>query len=268
VFAQAQDGSGTCNANFSTPADGASGRQQMFLCTRATPMRDGDFDNSVIFHESAHGLSTRIGGLANGKTRASCLIGPQQMGEGWSDWYGLVLTGKQGDKDVMARGTGQYLFAKDAPGLTIRQEPYSTDQNINNFTYASINPLTEVHAVGAVWTEAIWEVYWALTNKYGFEGDLLNFDPKDPKEPGNKRALLYITEGLKDTACPQTGLTFLDGRDGIIEAAMDNFGGQDVCTVWKAFAQYGLGSDATSVDPNPASARNGFQVPAMCQGKN
>lgn len=35
VFAEAQDGSGTNNANFSTPADGANGRMQMFLWDQA-----------------------------------------------------------------------------------------------------------------------------------------------------------------------------------------------------------------------------------------
>lgn len=35
VLAEAQDGSGTNNANFATPPDGSSGRMQMFLWTAA-----------------------------------------------------------------------------------------------------------------------------------------------------------------------------------------------------------------------------------------
>src|SRR5204863_8219160 len=45
VIADAQDGSGTNNANFSTPPDGQSGRMQMFLWDGGY---DGDFDQTVV----------------------------------------------------------------------------------------------------------------------------------------------------------------------------------------------------------------------------
>ena len=65
VLADAQDGSGTNNANFSTPPDGTPPRMQQYLFT-TTPRRDSDLDAGVIVHEYGHGVSNRLtGGPAN-----------------------------------------------------------------------------------------------------------------------------------------------------------------------------------------------------------
>ena len=48
VQADAQDGSGTNNANFNTPPDGSAGRMQMFLWTAtATLMTRSSFTNTA-----------------------------------------------------------------------------------------------------------------------------------------------------------------------------------------------------------------------------
>jgi len=70
VQAEAQDGSGTNNANFATPPDGQRPRMQMYLWNTATPNRDGDFDNGIIAHEYGHGISNR---LVGGPSNTSCL---------------------------------------------------------------------------------------------------------------------------------------------------------------------------------------------------
>ncbi len=62
VRAEAQDGAGTNNANFSTPADGSPPRMQMFEWTLTNPRRDGDVDNGIIVHEYGHGISNRLVG--------------------------------------------------------------------------------------------------------------------------------------------------------------------------------------------------------------
>ena len=66
VLAEAQDGSGTNNANFSTPPDGMSGRMQMYRFTFPAPDRDGDLDAEVVLHELTHGLSNRLIGDGEG----------------------------------------------------------------------------------------------------------------------------------------------------------------------------------------------------------
>ncbi|HMJ48200.1 MAG TPA: M36 family metallopeptidase, partial [Ferruginibacter sp.] len=88
VQAEAQDASGTNNANFATPVDGLRPRMQMFLWS-GTPQLDGDLDNGVILHEGSHGISNRLTG---GPSTTSCLGNQEQMGEGWSDYIGLMAT--------------------------------------------------------------------------------------------------------------------------------------------------------------------------------
>ena len=87
VSAEGQDSSGTNNANFSTPADGTSGRMQMFIWTGMDPDRSGDLDQDVIFHELTHGTSNRL--HANGSGLSTNMAGG--MGEGWSDFYARAL---------------------------------------------------------------------------------------------------------------------------------------------------------------------------------
>jgi extracellular elastinolytic metalloproteinase len=258
VNADAQDGSGNCNANFSTPTDGGNPRMQMYTCNMASPSRDGDLDNGVIVHEYGHGISIRqVGGPGN----SSCLNNTQQPGEGWSDWFGLVYTAENGDAGTDSRGIGTYLFGQAPNGPGIRDLPYSTNPSVNNWTYESISGAGIPHGVGSRWAQAIWEVYWALVAKHGFAaGDQL-LDPVGGGWTGSHRALLYVNEGLKNTACSPT---FLDTRDGVIQAATDNFGGEDVCDIWQAFAAYGLGTDAATGGSGSTSATNGFSVPAEC----
>ncbi len=74
--------------------------------------------------------------------------------------------------------------------------------------------------------------------------------------------MLYVNEGLKNTACNPT---FTQVRDGIIDAAKVLHGGEDVCRLWTAFAAFGLGTDAVSGGPASTSPTNGFSVPAACQ---
>jgi len=63
VLADAQDGSGYNNANFSTGLDGFPGRIQLYLFPGASPRRDASLDVEVILHEYTHGLSNRrVGG--------------------------------------------------------------------------------------------------------------------------------------------------------------------------------------------------------------
>ena len=256
VRAEAQDGSGTNNANFGTPPDGQAPRMQMFLWTNPNPDRDGDIDASIVFHEYGHGISNR---LVGGPSNASCLTNAQQPGEGLSDWWALVYTAKQGDTGPDGRGIGTYSLGQPTSGLGVRTQRYSTDPAINTFTYQSINGAARPHGVGQVWAQAAWEVYWKLVDRWGFSPNLYNATGG----AGNQRAMLYVNEGLKNTACNPT---FTQVRDGIIQAATTLNNGEDVCTIWAGFAGVGLGVDAVSGGANSTAPTNGFNVPASCQG--
>jgi hypothetical protein len=228
---------------------------QMFLWNFTAPLRDGDLESSIIVHEYGHGISNRlVGGPAN----VSCLGNLQQPGEGLSDWWALVYTATASQTGPTARGIGTYVLGQPPNGPGIRPLPYSTNNAVNNWTYASVAGKSVPHGVGAVWAQGAWEVYWALVNQHGFSTNLHNAGGG----AGNQRAMLYVNEGLKNTICRPA---FTDTRDGIVQAAIDNYGGEDVCRVWRAFAAYGLGIDAVSGGPNSLSPSDGFDVPALCK---
>ena len=255
VRAEAQDGGGYNNANFYTPADGSRPRMQMYLWNLTTPDRDGDYDGAIIVHEYAHGISNR---LVGGPTNINCLSNYQRPSEGISDLYAIMLTHPAGMTGADPRGMGTYVLGQPITGAGIRPQQYSTDPAINNYTYESITSGMSVpHGIGSVWAQAGWEVYWALVNEHGFDSDLYNAVGGS----GNQRALLYFTEGLKNTICSPS---FIDTRDGVIQAAIDNYAGEDVCLVWQAFADFGLGVDAISTSNNSLNVTNGFAIPTAC----
>lgn len=255
VRAEGQDAGGTNNANFSTPPDGSQPRMQMYEWTNTTPRRDGDFDNGIIVHEYGHGISNR---LVGGPSNVSCLGNSQQGGEGWSDWLGLWFTAEPGDTGPDGRGIGTYALGQPVTGPGIRTQRYSTDPAVNTWTYASISGMAVPHGVGSVWSQALWEVYWALVNQHGYSPNLHNAAGTS----GNQRAMLYVIQGLKNTTCSPT---FVNARDGIIAAATAAHGGADVCLLWQTFAAYGLGTNAVSGGSNSTSPTNGFAIPASCQ---
>ena len=254
VRAEAQDGEDMNNANFLSPPDGSAPRMQMFLWNAVNPNRDGDLDNGIIIHEYGHGISTR---LVGGPSNPNCLTNNQQPGEGLSDWWSLVYTAEPGDAGPDPRGIGTYVLGQPRNGLGIRTQRYSTDPAVNNWTYASVRGMAIPHGVGSVWAQVAWEVYWALVDHHGFDPDL--YDAQG--NAGNQRMMLYVNEGLKNTPCNPS---FTEVRGGIIQAAMDNHGGEDVCRMWQAFASFGLGTDAISGGPNSTSPSNGFLPPASC----
>ncbi|MBK7553486.1 MAG: M36 family metallopeptidase [Flavobacteriales bacterium] len=235
VLADAQDGSGTNNANFGTPADGSSPRMQMFLWTAPTPDRDGDFDNGIVTHEYGHGISNR---LVGGPSNVNCLGNAEQMGEGWSDYFGLMMTMEPGDAGTDARGIGTYALNQPATGIGIRPAPYSTSFGTNNYTYASTNNtgLSQPHGIGFVWCTMLWEMTWELIGIHGYDPDIYN------GSGGNNIALQLVIDGLKLTPCNPG---FVDGRDAILAADMANNGGANQTAIWAAFARRGLGFGAS-----------------------
>ncbi len=235
VNAEAQDGSGTCNANFGTPPDGGNPTMQMYICGD----KDGDFDNLVILHEYGHGISNRLTG---GPSASGCLQNQEQMGEGWSDFFGTILTIEPGDAGTDSRAVGTYLFGQGQGGGGIRDYPYSTDMGVNPQTYDFIKTAAVPHGVGSVWAEMLWEVTWALIDEHGFDPNIYNFTGDVNQDAGNVMALALVTEGMKLQPCSPG---FVDGRDAILAADQAIYGGANECLIWDAFAKRGLGYSAS-----------------------
>jgi hypothetical protein len=251
------------NANQGTPRDGLQPTTNMFLWQPVAggvypPCVDGDYDMTVIGHEYTHAISNRmIAGPDSG-------ISGQQggsMGESWSDL-----------------DAGEYLFENGfrAPGNTAWVTgAYATGNNargIRNYDL-SLNPLNyadmgydlvgpEVHADGEIWNGTNYRVRQALVGRYGAGTPALNLSCAQGLTsvqscPGNRRWIQLMYDSFLLQA--PSSVSMLDMRDNMLAADLIRFGGANQDIIWGAFAQSGMGMDASTngsndTDPTPSFA--------------
>ncbi len=212
---------------------------------------DGDFDNLVIAHEYGHGISTRLTG---GRLDSDCLDNDEQMGEGWSDWFGLMMQLKSGDNGEQSRGIGTFVTNEPITDVGIRSYPYTTNMVVNPFTFASTNTAVIPHGLGSVWATMLWDLTWAYVAKYGFDPNIYTGNG------GNNKLLQVVVDALKLQPCSPS---FVDGRDAILAADEAITGGQDYCLIWQVFARRGLGFNASSGDSFSSTDQiEDFSVPS------
>lgn len=215
-----------------------NGAVQVSIDNAGISNKDSDLDNGIIAHEYGHGISNRLtGGAAN----SNCLHNAEQMGEGWSDWFGLMLTIEAGDQGTDVRGIGTYVKGQANTGNGIRPAPYSTDWAVNHYTYGHSNntaTISQPHGVGFIYATALWDLSWALIDFYGGtpDPDLLN------GTGGNNIAMNLVIESLKLQPC-SPGM--LDGRDAILQADQLLYNGAHECLIWEVFAKRGFGYSAS-----------------------
>lgn len=265
VLADAEDGSGTDNANFATPSDGVSGRMQMFIFTGPTIRRDGGLDAEIVIHELTHGVSNRLIGNAAG---LQWDIGGS-MGEGWSDFYALsMLNNTNADATNGNYATGAYATYKLAGLLDnyvygIRRFPYSTVNTVNPLTWGDLDQTTanttggiapspigfefagalEVHNGGEVWANSLWEVRSRIiADPAGANGDV---------PTGNQTTLRIVTDAMKLTPLNPS---FTQARDALIDADCIANACANEASIWAGFADRGLGYDALA----PLGVQIGF----------
>lgn len=227
VRAEAQDGSGTNNANFATPPEGQRPRMQQFLFTAPTPDRDSSVDSDVVFHEYGHGISNRL--IGNGST---ALSGTQSgaMGEGWSDYWAITINNDG--------AVGEYVV-NNAVG--IRRAAYTVPAAAVHDSYADVCAGgCEVHNDGEVWASALWDLRATL---------------------GKATTDLLVLNGMKFTP---TRPSMLNARDGILQADQNLNGGANNCAIWTVFARHGMGVSAVGNDGTTHTAAT--DVPASCGG--
>jgi uncharacterized repeat protein (TIGR01451 family) len=280
VLAEAQDFSGTNNANFSTGSDGNSGRMQMYIWPNTSPRRDGDVDQEIVLHELTHGTSNRLHNNASGLGSTIS----RGMGEGWSDFYARSLL-SSADEDV----DGVYAFGAYATHLAttgytnnayygIRRFPYAVKTNVgpngkphNPLTLADTNvnaiDLTDgafargpfgaggragavsVHNIGEVWCMSLLEVRARLIKRLGYA-------------VGNQRMLQLVTDAMKmDPINP----TLIDGRNSLLAADAAGFSNQDEQDIWAGFATRGIGFGATMLITN-VNGKESFDNPVPGMG--
>ena len=228
IFIKTSDGNAIKEVLENTPVEG------LFRDESTTAELDGSFDNGVIAHEYGHGISTRLTGGPN----IGCLGSREQMGEGWSDFFSLITTVEPGDQGSDARGIGTFASGETRDGGGIRQFPYSTDMNINPHTYADVAIQDgSVHGIGSVWCAMIWDLYWAMVDEYGYSDDWRD------TESGNFKAIQLVMDGMRFQGCDPE---FVQGRQGILQADLVNYNGENEELIWRVFARRGLGFYADS----------------------
>lgn len=227
VRAEAQDGSGTNNANFATPPDGSRPRMQQYLFTSPNPDRDSSIDGDVVFHEYGHGISNRL--IGNGST---ALSGTQSgaMGEGWSDYWAITINGDG--------AVGEYVMNNT---IGIRRAAYAVPANPVHDSYADVGAGGfQVHRDGEVWAVTLWDLRTqlgaAVTDNIVLNG--MKFTPNRP--------------------------SFLNARDGILQADQNLNGGANRCAIWTVFARHGMGVSAVGNDGTTHTAAS--DVPVDCGG--
>ena len=227
VRAEAQDGSGTNNANFATPPDGSRPRMQQFLFTSPNPDRDSSVDGDVVFHEYGHGISNRL--IGNGST---ALSGTQSgaMGEGWSDYWAITINNDG--------AVGEYV-TNNPNG--IRRAAYTVPANAVHDSYADVGAGGfQVHRDGEVWAATLWDLRTqlgaAITDRIVLNG--MKFTPTRP--------------------------SFLNARDGILQADQNLNAGANRCAIWTVFARHGMGFSAVGNDGTTHVAAT--DLPADCGG--
>jgi extracellular elastinolytic metalloproteinase len=206
--AEAQDGGAVNNANFATPLDGTRPRMQMYLWNTATPNRDGDVDSDIVYHEYGHGLTWRMVGDMGGVTGTA-------VGEGMSDALAIYFNGD----DRVAE------YSSNNP-IGIRQYPYTNYPR----TYSLVVGILGPHLDGEIYAATLWRLRQLWLGK-GWSQDIL---------------LTHLVDGLNYTI-PKPA--YEDMRDGILESIANLDTAVDPararCTVWDAFAQFGIGVGAS-----------------------
>jgi extracellular elastinolytic metalloproteinase len=179
VNAEAQDGSGTNNANFSTPNDGSPGRMQMFLWTTTSPNRDGDVDSDIVWHEYCHGLSWRMIGSMSGAMSGA-------IGEGMSDVCALLTN----NDDTV----GEYS-TNDPDG--VRSAPYTNYSR----TYGDFGG-SSVHFDGEIYAATLYDLKQTfLSNSisvdtlWDYVVGGMNFTPSGPAMEDMRDGILTAANG-------------------------------------------------------------------------
>jgi hypothetical protein len=185
---------------------------------------------------------------------------PGALGEGTSDWYAMDLLVADGLETDSEQEQGDVRMGEYVDGDTtlIRHQgldcrvgvttgcPGPADTGPGGFDfsdYGRIEGAPDVHSDGEIWAETLWDVRRALTAT---------------RPDGVTRARRYITGGLR-LAPPEP--TFLEMRDAILQSAALAAGGEDVGTLWQAFAGRGLGWSATTDGPLDSQPSAAFDVP-------
>jgi hypothetical protein len=285
VSYEIQDSSGTNSGSVSVTADGTRPRLVMMIWTNPTPDRDGALDGHIVLHEITHALSGRLHGNATGLGTNMA----RGMGEGWSDFYAFALLSEPADDRFGTHALTAYVSYLALPGyesnyyyglrrfpvsILASRGPNGLPHNPLTFRYINnncndligttltnpnsayprgpvgVSTCDQVHNLGEFWAVTLWEVRDQLIQRHG-------------AAEGNRRALQYVTDGMK---LSPINPTMLNSRDAILAAASIS-DPADAARVWRGFAIRGLGANASIQNPgtgaNNTAVTESFDMPVQ-----
>jgi extracellular elastinolytic metalloproteinase len=230
VIVETNDPASDDNASMTTPPTGSPRLQLGRFSGPAFRFVNAGDSAAIVWHEYAHGLSSRLVTYADG---SSALSTPHAaaMGEGWSDWYALDLLG--------ATDLGHYT---DATPHTLRTQPIDCSCG---YTFADLGRIAagpDPHADGEIWGQTLWDLR---------------------RRVGSYTARALITEGMRMSP-PEP--SFLDMRNAILAAAVGL--GVDRAVVWDAFRRRGMGYFAHAEDAGDMTPREDYSPPPAPSAPN
>jgi extracellular elastinolytic metalloproteinase len=253
------------NANQGTPRDGLMPTTNMFLWQPVAgaaypPCVDGDYDMTVIGHEYTHAITNRM--IAGPDSGISGFQGGS-MGESWGDLDAgeyLIENGYRAPGDT-PWVTGAYVTGNNTVGI----RNYDISRNTLNYSdlgYDLVGP--EVHADGEIWNGTMYRVRAALVGRYGSGTPALQLSCAEGTTnvqscPGNRRWIQLMYDSFLLQAV--SAVSMLDMRDNMLAADLIRFGGANQDIIWAAFAQSGMGTDASTNGGSDTDAVPSFASP-------
>ena len=239
VLAEAQDFSGTNNANFATPPDGPQDACRCSSSPARIRIAIGDLDQEI---DSPRADARHIESPAQERHRSEHHQSGG-MGEGWSDFYGLSLLSTAGRRSPTgSTPSGGYSTLQIIPGFTdnyyygIRRFPHAMNSNVGAERKAAQSADLRRHRPGADQSRLTALSREGLSVRHGrlrgsqhrrgvvrrIVGSASADNRPHGIAAGNQRTLQMVTDGMKlDPVNP----TMLDGRNSILRRDAHAFGG-------------------------------------------
>jgi hypothetical protein len=213
------------NAFFNCRPDGTAPFLLMGIFSTSLGDRDTSIDSDVAFHEYGHGIAYRLIGNCSGFGG----IQSNAMNEGWADYFAITIAGEG--------AVGEYVAA-NSTGL--RRAVYSVPADTVHDSYADLGPggAFDSHNDGEIWAATLWDLRAQL---------------------GAATVDRLVVQGMKFTPLKPS---FLNARDGILQADQNLTGGGNRCTIWTVFARHGMGFSASGNDGTTHNAA--FDLPSSC----
>ncbi|WP_203917654.1 M36 family metallopeptidase [Rugosimonospora africana] len=250
------------NANQGTGADGLPPTTNMFLWQPQAgaaypPCVDGDYDMTVIGHEYTHAITNRM--IAGPDSGITSFQGGA-MGEAWGDLTAVEYLAENGLRAPGATPfvVGAYVTGNDVTGIR-DYDGSRSPLNYSDVGFDLVGP--EVHADGEIWVATNLRVRDAFVKRYGTGNALIQRACAQGAIPvtacpGNRRWIQLMFDSYLLEADSQ--FSMLDMRDNMLAADVARFHGADQALIWGAFAESGMGRDASSApndtDPTPSFA--------------